>query len=80
MLDGAQIDELVIESGDEGGDYLTFDKQTFLESVGGDVHYIQQNASAFLGSGPGGNRWGRSPVEYRGNLYVRLSIRPSIRP
>ena len=41
VLDGAQIDELVVESGDEGGDYLAFDKQTFLESVGGDIHYIQ---------------------------------------
>ena len=28
----------------------------------------------FLGSGPGGNRRGRSPVEYRGNLYVRPSV------
>ena len=41
MLDGAQIDELVVESGDEGGDYLAFDKQTFLESVGGDIHCIR---------------------------------------
>ena len=38
----------------------------------------------FLGSGPGGNRRGRSPVEYRGNLYVRpyvrISVCPSVRP
>ena len=25
---------------------------------------------SFLGIGPGGNRRGRSPVEYRGNLYI----------
>ena len=34
---------------------------------------------AFLGSGPGGYWRGRSPVEYRGNLYVRLSVRTSVR-
>ena len=34
--------------------------------------------SPFLGSGPGGNRRGRSPVEYRENLYVRLYVRLSI--
>ena len=34
----------------------------------------------FLGSGPGGNRRGRSPVEYRGNLYVRPYVRTSIHP
>ena len=32
----------------------------------------------FLGSGPGGNRRGRSSVEYRGNLCVCPSIGPSI--
>ena len=35
------------------------------------------------GSGPGGNRRGQSPVEYRGNLYipsVHLSVYPSIHP
>ena len=34
----------------------------------------------FLGSGPGGNQRGRSPVEFRGNLYVHLSVRTSIHP
>ena len=33
----------------------------------------------FLGSGPGGNRRGRSPVEYRGES-VRPYVRPSVRP
>ena len=33
-----------------------------------------------MGSGPGGNRRGRSPVEYRGNLYVRTSVRTYVRP
>ena len=31
----------------------------------------------FLGFGPEG---GRSPVEHRGNLYIHLSVRPSIPP
>ena len=34
----------------------------------------------FLGSVPGGNRRGRSPVEYRGNLYVRPYVRTSVCP
>ena len=34
----------------------------------------------FLGSGPGGYRRGRSPVEYRGNLYVRPYVRTYVRP
>ena len=37
------------------------------------------SAAAFLGSGPGGNRRGQNPVEYRGNLYV-LSVHTSICP
>ena len=34
----------------------------------------QSDISFFLGSGPGGNRRGQSPVEYRGE-----SVRPSVR-
>ena len=33
--------------------------------------------TGFLGFGPEG---GRSPVEHRGNLYVRTSIHPSVPP
>ena len=36
--------------------------------------------SPFLGSGPGGNQRRQSPVEYRGNPSVRMSVRPYIRP
>ena len=32
---------------------------------------------SFLGFGPKG---GQSPVEHRGNVYIRLSVRPSDRP
>ena len=44
------------------------------------IHASRQWNRFFLGSGPGGNRRGRSPVEYRGNLSVRTSVRPSVRP
>ena len=35
-----------------------------------------QSFSRFLGNGPRENRRGRIPVEYRGNLSIRQSIRP----
>merc|ERR1712175_46319 len=41
---------------------------------------VQFRFHHFLGSGPGGYRRGRSPVEYRGNLYVRLYVRTYVRP
>ena len=50
----------------------------------GTADHILPLGDWFLGSGPGGYRRGRSPVEYRGNLsirtYVCSYVRPSIPP
>ena len=45
-----------------------------------DPEMIPSDSFPFLGSCPGGNRRGQSPVEYRGNLYVPLFVRPYIGP
>ena len=52
-------------------DFFSHQKDISSQSIYSILH-------CFLGIGHGGNRRGRSPVEYRGNLSIRPSIHSSV--